>query len=181
MWENAINGGSDWVQLITWNDYSEHTMVAPSTGTDYSFYDLTAYYTTWFKTGSKPTITRDVIYYFYRNQKIRLTPKYQSKKFNLDSGSDPASEQVEVLAFLTEPGILEIEIMGEVETKPVQSGISSFRIQMKPGRPVFRLRRNDEVIITLPGAFKILSEIDYQNLLYLGGSNSRVPVMKEVD
>ena len=56
---HAIDGGADWVQLITWNDYGEHTEIAPSTGTQHAFYDLTAYYTAWFKTGAAPRIVRD--------------------------------------------------------------------------------------------------------------------------
>ena len=51
MWENAILGGADWVHLITWNDYSESAEIAPSTGTQYAFYDLAAFYAAWFKMG----------------------------------------------------------------------------------------------------------------------------------
>lgn len=176
MWNNAITGGSDWVQLITWNDYSEHTVIAPSTGTQYSFYDLTAYYTTWFKTGKQPTIIRDVLYCFYREHKTTLNPNKQTKLFKVDGGSDSPSDQVELLAFLTSPGTLEIEIMGEKKQKDVPAGITSFKIPMKAGRPIFRLLRDGKNVIILPGAFKIKSETDYQNLIYYGGSSSRLPV-----
>ena len=26
-WESAIKGGSDFIQIITWNDFSEHTQI----------------------------------------------------------------------------------------------------------------------------------------------------------
>ena len=73
-WLNAIQGKADWVQLVTWNDYSESGQVSPYTdntlngsiGTGY--YDLNGYYATWFLTGRAPTITHDVMYYFYRRE-----------------------------------------------------------------------------------------------------------------
>src|SRR5690606_16389578 len=46
-WLAAIEGGADWVQIITWNDYSEDSEIAPSTRINAAFYDLAAYYTTW--------------------------------------------------------------------------------------------------------------------------------------
>ena len=45
MWQTAIDYNAGWVQLVTWSDYSEGTEIAPSTGTRWAFYDLTAYYT----------------------------------------------------------------------------------------------------------------------------------------
>ena len=58
MWKNAIEGDADWAQIITWNDYSEATEIAPSTETNYAFYDLAAYYISWFKAGVSPQIKR---------------------------------------------------------------------------------------------------------------------------
>lgn len=174
MWENAIMGGADWVQLITWNDYSEHTCIEPSTGTQYSFYDLTAYYTTWFKTGVKPEIKRDVLYYFYRKH-ATTAPHQQVMPFARAAGTDAPLNEIELLAFLVQPGTLEIVIDGKISKKDVPAGMSSFKIPMHSGRPVFYLIRNGKAEITLPGAFTIKDKTDYQNLLYYGGSNSRMP------
>ncbi len=66
LWQGAIQTGADWVQLITWNDYSESTELSPSTQTQWSFHDLNAYYVSWFKTGRAPSIMRDTLYYFHR-------------------------------------------------------------------------------------------------------------------
>lgn len=92
MWENAINGGADWVQIITWNDYSEATEIAPSSGTQWSFYDLTAYYTAWFKTGVRPAVTRDALYYFHRKHASTATPQAgkQRSPYIRAAGSDSA-------------------------------------------------------------------------------------------
>jgi len=84
LWKGAIENGADWVQPVTWNDYGESTELSPSTGIQYAFYDLTAYYATWFKNlgmpltqhlgiplkttvaAAQPKILREVLYYFHR-------------------------------------------------------------------------------------------------------------------
>jgi len=78
-WESAIWGGADWVHLITWNDYSEATEIAPSTGTGHAFYDLSAYYTAWFKTGTPPPIRRDALLAFHRSQRTDTVLRVQTK------------------------------------------------------------------------------------------------------
>jgi len=176
MWKHAIDGGADWVHLITWNDYSEHTCIAPSTGTQYAFYDLTAFFLAWFKTEVQPQIKRDALFYFYRRHAVNARPSVQTIKFDPSPGSDPEQNVIELVAFLTTPGTLEIQIGTTIKTKNVPAGISTFQIPLEPGKPVFRLRRNNQKIITLPGAFEIKNKITYQDLLYYGGSNTRKPL-----
>jgi len=172
MWKNSIEYEADWVHLITWNDYSESTM-APSTGVQYAFYDLTAYYNVWFKTGVEPVITHDAMYYFYRRHHTNLTPSVMPPLPAVPKGSDPPQNTIELLAFLTEPGILEIQIGATRQTKEVPAGVSSFQIPLKKGTPIFRLYRNKQKVITLPGIFEIKGSIKYQDHLYYGGSNTR--------
>lgn len=174
MWKNSIEGGADWVHLITWNDYAEHTVIAPSTGTQYAFYDLTAFYTTWFKTGVQPAIERDVLYYFHRKHATSASPSQQQKRFTASQGSDTPLDEIEVLAFLKEAGTVEIWIGGTKQTKEFTSGgIHSFKVPLKEGTPIFRLVRNGEEVVALKSAFEINNDIEYQDLLYYGGSNSR--------
>ncbi len=44
-WSRAISQKADYVQLVTWNDYSESTQIAPSQDHGSAFLDLTRYYT----------------------------------------------------------------------------------------------------------------------------------------
>lgn len=177
-WDAAIRGGADWVQIITWNDYSEAAEIVPSTGTQYSFYDLTAYYNAWFKTGAPPKIVRDVLYYFHRNQSITAEPdlEKQTNVFTARGSSDPLTDDIELLAFLKAPGVLEIEVGGKTNRKDVPAGITSFKVPVVPGRPVFRLLRNGAKVIDLKSHVEIQGKIIYSDLLYRGGSSSRPPV-----
>lgn len=178
MWENAIHGEADWVQLITWNDYSESTAVAPSTGTQWSFYDLSAYYITFFKTSRPPEIKRDVLYYFHRTHPASALPDpdQQPKIFRPAEGSDPPRDEIELLGFLTGPGILEIEINGTIHRRKAPAGVTSFQVPLTEGRPIFRLRRGGRNRITLKSAFSISSDISRQSLLVHGGSSTREPL-----
>jgi hypothetical protein len=174
MWENAIAGGSDWVQIVTWNDYSEATEVAPSSGTQWSFYDLTAYYTTWFKTGSSPAITRDVLYYFHRKSATTAVPSaQQTHAYTLASGSDAPSDDIELLAFATAPAMLRITIAGQVREQAVAAGLVSLRVPLAEGTPTFEMLRNGVTVVSASSAFSISNRIDFQDLLYRSGASTR--------
>jgi hypothetical protein len=172
-WENAIAAGADWAQIVTWNDHAEHHALRPSTGKQWAPYDLTAWYVTWFKTGLQPPIQRDALYYFHRIESTAAAPdlSQQSKPFELRAGT--ATNEVELLALLTAPGRLEIELAGELHAQDAPAGLTSFRIPLVPGRPAFRLLRNGQPVIELQSAFDIRSAITFQDLLYRSGGSLR--------
>jgi hypothetical protein len=176
-WHLAMKQDAPCVHLITWNDYSEGSEIRPSTGIQYAFYDLSAYYIAWYKSGVQPKITRDVLYYFHRVEPTsgKSLGTRQPKPIDLCFGKRPVN-QVELLAFLAEPGRLEIEIGGRTTAIDADAGITSLRAPLTPGRPVFRLSRSGRNITTLDSAFEIRSRAEYQDLLYRGGSSTRPAV-----
>jgi len=158
-WMSSINGGSDWVQLVTWNDFSESSEIAPYTdatlkrdiGTGY--YDLTGFYAAWFLTGQQPKITHDVLYYFYRREHTTAAGPEQAQKDYVATGV--AEDDIELLAFLPAPGELKITIGGRTYTKNAGMGITSFKIPSQPGSPVFTLSRNGADVISFAGGVQI--------------------------
>lgn len=56
MWQIAIASNSEWVQLVTWNDYSEGTSFAPSVGHGRALLDMSSYGLYSFRTGKIPRI-----------------------------------------------------------------------------------------------------------------------------
>ncbi|WP_408889228.1 endo-1,3-alpha-glucanase family glycosylhydrolase [Myxococcus faecalis] len=172
LWDAAIQGGADWVQLITWNDYSEATEISPSSGTQWAAFDLTAYYTAWFKTGVQPTIARDALYYFHRVHSTSAAPDLTQQRapYELRGGAAAANE-VELLAFLTAPGTLEIEFAGVVQRRDVAAGIQSFRVPLQQGTPRFRLVRGGVTVASVTSAFSINNTIVYQDMLYRAGGS----------
>ena len=178
-WMDAIQGGAQYAHLITWNDYSEATEIAPSSGTQFLFYDLCAYYIAWFKTGKPPAILRDAIYYSHRNQIFQPDhpPLPGDKPFKL-YGSTPLSNDIEMVAMLTWPATLEIEIAGKVYRQQAGAGLSAFRAPAAPGRPDFRIMRNGAAAVEKRSDWTITDKPDALSPLYFGGSSTRafVPI-----
>ncbi|NUT36516.1 MAG: hypothetical protein HOV79_25970 [Hamadaea sp.] len=172
--EKAIAGGADWLALITWNDYSESWM-APSVKRGYAVGDLVAYYTTWFKTGKRPALKRDALYYFHRSH--RTDAPYDTSKqqiaMRIDAG-DPATDNVELLAFLSAPGRLVIRQGGTVRTKDVAAaGMVSFTAPMVPGTtPSFEIQRAGATVRTLVSKTPIRARVTYQEMMYHAGGGT---------
>ncbi|HEY0137392.1 MAG TPA: glycoside hydrolase family 71 protein [Nannocystis sp.] len=172
LWDGAIEGDAEWVQLITWNDYSEATELSPSSGTQWALFDLTAYYVTWFKTGAQPPIVRDALYYAHRLHATTAMPdlSLQSEVYKQVNGGTPLDE-IELLAFLTAPATLEIEVDGAVQAMDADAGIQSFRVPLVEGTPKFRVVRAGEVVTAVDSAFPISNTIVYQDMLYRAGGS----------
>ncbi|MFT2090328.1 endo-1,3-alpha-glucanase family glycosylhydrolase [Paraglaciecola sp. 2405UD69-4] len=174
MWESAINGNSDWVQIITWNDYSETTEIKPSTQSGYAFYDLTAFYIEWFKTEEIPDVNQDAMYAFYREHSTEalLSGEVQTRTLTSVNGETPRNE-IELLAFLKEQATLEITIAGEVYQQSFNAGMASYKVPLSEGTPEFKIIRNDIVVKHMFGEFEINNNIDIQDLSYRGSSSLR--------
>ncbi|MEV0272139.1 glycoside hydrolase family 71 protein [Hamadaea sp. NPDC050747] len=174
MMEKAIAGDADWLALITWNDYTESWM-APSKGRGYAVADTVAYYTTWFKTGKKPGLVRDALYYFHRSH--RTDAPYDTSKqqiaMHIPNG-DGASNKVELLAFLSAPGKLVIKQGGTVSTKDVAAaGMVSFTVAMVPGTtPSFELQRGGKIVQALQSKVPIKAKVVHQDMMYRAGGGT---------
>jgi len=169
-WEAAIRGDTELAHLVTWNDYGEHSAFAPTTATQFAFYDLNAYYIAWFKTGRPPEIERDALYFFHR---VHHGPPW-TRLF----GDEYAEWRnvVELVGFLTEPGTLEIATAAGVVRRDVPAGLQVITAPLpREGRPRFRLLREDAVVIdvTSPFAVEPTGE-DGIDLVYRGGGSLRM-------
>ncbi|MDR8407446.1 DNRLRE domain-containing protein [Nonomuraea sp. 3-1Str] len=177
----AQEGGADIISLLTWNDYAE-SWLAPSVERGYAPLDVVAYHTMWFKTGKWPTIKRDALYYFHRSH--RTDAPFDAAKQTIGPIAipygDKAADEVELLAFLKEPGTLTITQGGDVQTKEVTAaGMVSFKAALKPGTtPVFELKRDGKVIQTVKSHTPIKQSVVYQDLINHagGGPNCRRPL-----
>ena len=175
-WDATIAGGADWIQITTWNDYSEDSEIAPSSKTNNAFYDLAGYYTTWFKTGAQPKIARDVLYYFHRAHSMvaSVAPpdlSKQTKAFTPANGPTSSVDMVEVVGLLTAPGTLQVTVGSQTQSKDVPAGIQSFSVPLVNGKPTFRLLRGGSKVVEFSSATTINNTITYQDPLYHAGSS----------
>jgi hypothetical protein len=180
-WISAIHGGADWVQLVTWNDLSESSAIAPVTDATLQrnigtgFYNLTGYFASWYLTGQEPKITHDVLYYFYRREPVTAAASGQSKLGTVYQGV--AENDIELLAILTSPGVLKITIGGKTYTQNAAAGVTSFKVALQPGIPLFTLSRSGSDVFSFHGGVQIYGPSGLpstvQDLTYWSGSAAK--------
>lgn len=174
LWAQAVIGTAKYAHLVTWNAYPEATQIEPSSGVQFLFYDLSAYYIDWFKMGKPDVIASDAIYYSHRTQifdPVSL-PLPNGQPFK-NLGATPVQNKIEVLAMLPAPSNLEIEINGRHYSQGEPAGLRIISIQAEPGRPSFRITRGAKVIVEERSAWDIQAHPRLANPEYFGGSSTR--------
>lgn len=161
-WMSAIDGGADWVQIVTWSDFSESSQIEPYTDASLrrdigtGFYDLNAYYAAWFLTGRQPAITHDVLYYFYRREPTDAASPSQNAFKRV--GNTPAEDDIELLAFLTAPGTITISIGGHKFSQNAPAGVTSFKAPLQAGTPEFSVSRGGSTEFSFQAPLQIYGQ-----------------------
>lgn len=164
MWQRAIDKDADWVQLITWNDYSEATEIAPSTGTGWMYLDLTSWYAARFKTGAWPKVERDTVWLTHRTQRSDLKPGKQEKPFFWRDCTP--RDEVEAVVLLTSPADITLSSGKSVVTQHLQGGLSRLAVPLALGRPSVEIKRQGRLVLRGESRWSVVKEADYQDLLY---------------
>jgi hypothetical protein len=173
--ESAINNNADWIVLNTWNDYTE-SWISPSQERGYAPTDVASYYFDWFKSGKAPTIARDAIYWFHRSHRTDapftntvIGRNGSGMKMYVPNGS-PASNDVEMVAFLTAPAKLTIRQGNTIRTMDAGTGVVSFKVPMIAGTtPNFTIERNGKVVKSTTSNTPIEAKVSYQDMMYHAG------------
>ncbi len=166
------------VQILTWNDHYEGHGLRPNSAMQYATYDMTAYYTTWFKTRTPPTIVRDVLYYAHRMHLSTAQPDLtkQPKVFT-SKNNVPFLDRVFALGMLKASGRIQIKSGGTTTGADVAAGLQFFDAPLSVSdQPSFQLLRNGAPVINLTSAFHTRASIVWQDLMYRAGSSSRPAV-----
>jgi hypothetical protein len=173
-WIKAIREKAQYAHVITWNDYSEATEIEPSSGTQFLFYDLSAYFISWFKLGRPPRIIRDTIYYSHRRQIFELghAPRPDDKPLKL-LGRGPVQNRVEMVALLTRPATLEIRQGDSVQRSDADAGLAVLQAPARLGRPILRILRDGKAVAEKLSDWQIAGHPAAEDPLYVGGSSNR--------
>jgi hypothetical protein len=124
-WQSTIHSRADWVQLATWNDYSESTAIAPSVAHGYSFLDVSAYYAARYETGHWPTVTRDALYLTNRDQFAHAKPTGpETLLMHLRTPSSRPRNDIEVQSFLTRSATVSVAVGGKTTSWQAPAGVS---------------------------------------------------------
>jgi hypothetical protein len=173
-WMKAIGEKAQYAHVITWNDYSEATEIEPSSGTQFLFYDLSAYFISWFKLGRPPRTIRDTIYYSHRRQILDpgSAPRPDDKPLKL-LGRGPVQNRVEMIAMLTRPATLEIHQGDTVQRSDAGAGLAVLDAPARFGRPIMRILRDGKTVAEKVSDWEIADHPQAEDPLYVGGSSNR--------
>lgn len=159
-WMSAINGTAYMVQIVTWSDFSESGQVQPYTDASLDprigtgFFDLTAYFATWYATGDAPQITQDVLYFFYRKASSKVTHANQPNPMGI-APNEIEINNIEVLAFLSAPGVVNIAVGNTSSAFNAGYGLNVFNMPSMPGIPKVSLSRNGSKVLAFTGPVQI--------------------------
>ncbi|MCX5381525.1 glycoside hydrolase family 71 protein [Streptomyces sp. NBC_00091] len=173
-WTHAIEDGADWVQLTTWNDYSEGSQFAPSLHNGYAYLDLSSYYLTRFKTGGWPEIVRDTLYLTSRTQFADADPTGdQSLVMALRKGSAAPRDTVEVLSFLTAPGTVRTAVGPARAEHGAPAGVHAELLPLRPGTSSAEVVRDGKGAARVELPYPVDHEVPVQDLQYYAATSGR--------
>jgi hypothetical protein len=173
-WNSTITYGADWVQIPTWNDYSENAQIAPSSHIGWGPLDISSYYLTRFKTGSWPAIVRDVVYISHRVQPHAADPTgAQTLVMSLRSGSSPARDKVEVLSFLKSPATIDATIGGLTQSYSAAAGVQAQLFDLRTGQHSAVVKRDGTQVTAVTTDYDTTATRAVQDLNYYFVSSGR--------
>lgn len=177
MWQIAINGNADWVQIVTWNDYSESTAIAPSVRHGSALLDICSYYISYFKDGAPPPVTTERLFLSHRTQLIDASPSAQTMLADLRDGSTPGRDAVEVLSFLAQPATVTVNVGPATTVCDVPAGVSTCVAPV--GRPDANglsvsatMSRGNHAVMSVSSPYKIVADPPIQDLSYTVSESS---------
>jgi hypothetical protein len=167
-WAKAIREQVDYIQLVTWNDYSESTHINPSVAHGESFLDLTRYYSEWFHSGAQPAITEDAMIVTHRIQFHNATPTYRHRLMTPNLGGESFSprDTVEALVWLTAPATVEITAGGKTTTFSAPAGVTAFTAPLQLGTISAKITRNGSTVDSAVSPHPVVSNPYTQDLQY---------------
>lgn len=175
MWDRAISDGSDLVQLVTWNDYSESTSFAPSLAHGNSFLDINAYYQSLFKTGESPAIVGDAAYLTHRVQATTSRPSITHRLMlpTLSGTAMKPRDTVEVLTFLTSAATVSVTVGGRTETFEAPAGVSAGLVPLRVGEVSVTVTRDGVPVAAVTSPYVVSPTPAVQDMQYYGVSTRR--------
>ncbi|BDZ39257.1 hypothetical protein GCM10025863_18710 [Microbacterium suwonense] len=167
-WTKAIREDADFVQMVSWNDYSESTQFAPSVAHGSTFLQISRYYADWFHTGKAPRITEDQLYVTHRVQFADAKPAVGTKLVTptLSGSKGEVRDTVEALVFLTAPATVQVTVGGTTSTFSAQAGVSAFTVPLKVGTVQAKIVRAGADVKTAVSPHKVVAAPQVQDLQY---------------
>jgi glucan endo-1,3-alpha-glucosidase len=185
MWSSIVNKQDPAiVEIVTWNDYSESTFIQPSriplTKTvgvpslpHLGYYELLKYYIAWYKSGHKPTIVKDGVFFFHRTHPNNAIAA--DKTSGCSMGAIPAyqkwgnvQDRIYVTTALTAPANLIVRTGTSEHQLDLPAGLTTIDVPFEPGRPTYEVWRAGKKELSMTGQ-EIVENPDIYNFNVVSG------------
>ncbi|WP_191089385.1 endo-1,3-alpha-glucanase family glycosylhydrolase [Microbacterium radiodurans] len=167
-WQRAIDSGAQYVQLVTWNDYSESTQFAPSVDHGDAFLDASRPFVDWFHTGVEPAITEDQAFLTHRTQFAGALPEllHRLATPTLGGTSIAPTDNVEALVYLTAPATLTFTVGGRTTGVDAPAGRSAVTVPLRSGSVSLTVSRDGSAVIELDSPYAVVDRPVVEDLGY---------------
>ncbi len=172
-WGAAIEAGADEVQLVTWNDYSESTHLAPSLAHGTAFLEISRYYAEWFETRREPSITSELLVLSHRVHPAAAAPPPGQLAMAPDlAGPVPVRDQVEALVMLRQPAQVEVRTTTGATMFTAPAGVSAFTVPLVAGDVSARVIRGGATVVEAASPVPVTTSPWRLDLQYYAVSSS---------
>ena len=184
-WDSLISKQHpEMVEILTWNDYSESTFIEPTrlplTKTagipslpHLGYYELLKYYVAWYKSGHRPTVVKDGIFFFHR------THPNDAVAFDRTSGCSMGAiptrqkwgnvqDRMYITAALTAPADLVVKTGTSEQRRELPAGLNTIDVPFEPGRPTYELWRAGKKELSFTG-YQIVENPEIYNFNVVSG------------
>jgi hypothetical protein len=185
-WMAAIQSSTRWVQLVTWNDWSEDTYFGPIDASDdavrwddqwgyllthHGFLAASRYFIDWFKSGRQPNIERDQVFYAFRLHRKYAPGKLEPLQAQIGwpLGALELTDQINVLGLLRAPADIVLEGGPSPERTTLGAGVSVGALPMRSGPVSLAVERSGTTIGSKKAEFPISVVDGWSNFNMLAG------------
>jgi hypothetical protein len=169
-WSRVIADGADFVQLVSWNDYSESTSIAPSQSHGTVLLDIDHYFLDWFTYGTPPAIAGDHLFLTHRIHPYAAKTTSGIENMKPTLGGTPR-DTVEALVFLTSPADVTVTSGTTSKTVTLPAGVSAVVVPLGPGKPSARITRGSTVVKLVTSPFSVTLTPERQDMQYFAAGS----------
>ncbi len=124
-WLAAVRMRPAFVDIQTWNDFSEDTAIVPSNRAGRTWLDLTAYFSSWAKTQRPPVVKSDTVMLFHPLQLAGATlsqPRALTTNYDWRHKS-PTVDYLDCVTILRKPATVALRLGGQIWRQHVPAGL----------------------------------------------------------
>lgn len=154
-WEKVIAEGADYVQLVTWSDFSEGSQIAPSEAKGSAALELSSWYLARWKTGSYPRILRDTVILSHRSNFAASKPSGPQTRYMTQGSSSyrgAPRDTVETITFLTAAATVTISVGSHQFSFLAPAGMSVHTVPLSVGRVKADVTRGSAIVVSATSA-----------------------------